>query len=310
MTNYDNETLVDLIRNGAAQDRKGYLALLYNQNYQYIRKICKRFSGIAEIEDLMQEAYFGLRIAVIKYDNAQGVPFINYAAICIEQAVKRYIADCGSVVRLPVHLRDAVNKYRYAVKAFMQANGREPTDDELRRLLSLTDKQFKRLKECLLLDGTISLDKEIGDQDGATTIIDMIPDPEDHYEKVDDQIDRKIFVNDVWSEVDRLKERESEIIREYYKEEKTLDIIGKSKGISCEGVRKIRDRGLGKLKGSKLLNTYREEFYHKAYSGTGLTAYQNTGTSATERIAMQLYEHGIAKSVNDIENIIKKVKQN
>ena len=311
MTTYDNETLVDLIRNGAAKDRKDYLTMLYNQNYPYIRKICKRFSGIEEIDDLMQEAYFGLRIAVSKYDDAQGVPFINYAAIWIEQVVKRYIADCGNVVRLPVYLREGINKYKYTVKAFTQENGREPTDQELRSLLSLTERQFERLKDRVILDSTLSLDTKVTAEDGAgaMTFVETIADPEDHYEEIDNRIDREIFNNDVWNEVDRLRDREAEIIKEYFIEEKTLDDIGISKGITRERVRQIRNRGLDKLKQSKLLNTYREELCQKGYNAVGLRAYRNTGTSSTERTAIKLYNYGITKNVNDVEKTIKRAKK-
>ena len=311
MTTYDNETLVDLIRNGAAKDRKDYLTMLYDQNYPYIRKICKRFSGIEEIDDLMQEAYFGLRIAVSKYDDAQGVPFINYAAIWIEQVVKRYIANCGNVVRLPVHLREGINKYKYTVKAFTQENGREPTDQELRSLLSLTERQFERLKDRVILDSTLSLDTKVTAEDGAgaMTFVETIADPEDHYEEIDNRIDREIFNNDVWSEVDRLRDREAEIIKEYFIEEKTLDDIGISKGITRERVRQIRNRGLDKLKQSKLLNTYREELCQKGYNAVGLRAYRNTGTSSTERTAIELYNYGITKNVNDVEKTIKRAKK-
>lgn len=65
-----NEELVDLIQAGDhVQDNMG---LLYQQNRRFITGIALPFSSSVELDDLMQEAYFGLEKAVSKYDPTLG----------------------------------------------------------------------------------------------------------------------------------------------------------------------------------------------------------------------------------------------
>ena len=111
MEKQTNETLVDIIRNEKSADQMKHLADLYQQNYPYIMRICKKYSGHEELDDLMQEAFFGLRIAVDRYEADQGTPFINYAAIWIEQVIQRYIENCGNVIRVPTYLHTNIIKY-------------------------------------------------------------------------------------------------------------------------------------------------------------------------------------------------------
>lgn len=94
MTERTNEVLVKLFQDATDhRERMDYLKELYQDNYLFILKVCRKFSAFEEIDDLTQEAFLGLRIAVERYDPDQGVPFVNYAAIWIEQALRRYLEN-------------------------------------------------------------------------------------------------------------------------------------------------------------------------------------------------------------------------
>lgn len=106
----DNEQLVARIRAGV--DTADNMLILYEQNHGFIHKMALKYSGYAEIEDLKQEAYIGLCAAVEHYDEDKGVAFISYAGFWIKQTMQRYIDNCGGVVRLPVHAREWIAKYK------------------------------------------------------------------------------------------------------------------------------------------------------------------------------------------------------
>ena len=57
-----NEELVRLIQEGV--DIQENMGILYKQNEGFIRTTCNPFSERAELDDLMQEAYFALVDAV------------------------------------------------------------------------------------------------------------------------------------------------------------------------------------------------------------------------------------------------------
>lgn len=83
-----NEELVALIQAGDhVQDNMGQL---YQQNREFIVKIALPYSKSVELEDLVQEAYFGLEKAVQRYDPTTGFKFLTYAEDCIRGTIQRY----------------------------------------------------------------------------------------------------------------------------------------------------------------------------------------------------------------------------
>ena len=99
-----NEQIV--VRIQAGENTADNMLKLWQQTESFIAKLAMSYQGYAELEDLKQEGYIGLCEAVRQYDSDKGVPFINYAAFWIRQVMRRYIDNCCSVVRLPVHVRD------------------------------------------------------------------------------------------------------------------------------------------------------------------------------------------------------------
>lgn len=275
MTEHTNESLVDAIRRTENEaEKKVYLAELYQNNYFYFWKICKRYSAYENIDDLMQESFFGLWTAVERYDAKQGIPFVNYSAIWIEQTISAYIETCGHVVRVPRWMNNRIIRYEKARKKFYQENEREPSDKELADIMKLTIKQLEKIKKNALVIDAKSLDKVISTEDGDLALIDIIPDPIDRYEENIDQMDEDIKRKIIWDEVDRLKENESQVIKDCYLKGKTLNDIGKDRGCSHENIRQIRDRALSKLKESQVIQKYADDY---------LSATTHTGIDKTER---------------------------
>ena len=105
----DNEQLVARIQ--AGEDEAENMMRLWQQNRGFIAKIARQYAGRAEMEDLEQEGYIGLCEAVRHYDPDKGVPFINYAAFWIRQAMRRYADVCGAAVRLPSNVVDWIREF-------------------------------------------------------------------------------------------------------------------------------------------------------------------------------------------------------
>lgn len=314
MTEYTNETLVDLIRNTSDKaERRNHLTALYQQNYQYIRKVCRKYSGYEELDDLMQESFFGLRLAVDRYDPDQGIPFINFASIHIEAVIRRYILNCGHTIRIPSDIYSKIIKYVKTDKAYMQKKGRHPTDQELEELLSLDADHLKKLKEYADILKTLSIDKSISSEDDSLTFADMIPDPRDRFEEVSEKLDdiRKHEV--IWNEVEQLKPDQALVIKKYFRDSVPLSSMARSMGLSCEAVRKIKKRGLKSLRGSKKILLYADDYLSaKAFSGTGLSTFLHTGMSSTERTAIDQLEHcdqGLQQYIKETERDIRRIEK-
>lgn len=70
----ENEQLVARIQ--AGEDVAENMLKLYDQNKGFIAKVAKKYQGLAELDDLLQEGYIGLSEAVDHFDAGRGVSFI------------------------------------------------------------------------------------------------------------------------------------------------------------------------------------------------------------------------------------------
>ena len=103
-----NEQLVARIQ--AGENTAENMLQLWQQTKAYIYKVAKKYSGYAEMDDLMQEGYLGLNAAVEHYKPDQGTKFISYLTFWLKMRMQRYIENNGSV-RLPSAMYQADMRY-------------------------------------------------------------------------------------------------------------------------------------------------------------------------------------------------------
>lgn len=141
----ENEQLVARIQ--AGEDVAENMLKLYDQNKGFIAKVAKKYQGLAELDDLLQEGYIGLSEAVDHFDAGRGVSFIHYAAFWIRQGMKRYVDNCGGTIRLPVHAREDVYEYNRAVKEYRRQFGEWPSDCALCSILDVSRENYRRSRK-------------------------------------------------------------------------------------------------------------------------------------------------------------------
>lgn len=80
--------------------------------YKMVISIAGAFVGYGvELNDLVQQGNGGLLVGIWKFDNTLGHEVSTYVTNWIRQAITRTIADCGTTIRVPVHVRDRYLKY-------------------------------------------------------------------------------------------------------------------------------------------------------------------------------------------------------
>lgn len=281
-----NEELVAKIQAGI--NVQEYMGLLFEQNRKYIYKIAVHYSSVAEIDDLMQEGYFGLERAVKGYQPEFGTAFISYAGYWIEQAMKRYIQNMGRTKRIPIHVLENISKYQKFRADFQAITGNEPSDDEYCSYLKMSKKQLNSLRKYIYEADAISLDALIpGSEDSS--IGDLIPDQYDLEESVIDDIATAEGKQCLWEAVDDLGGRYTEIIKGQFQEGQTLDVQSSKLHISRERVRKLRNKALALLqcdsrvrKSAEIYGYGSPQLYHWSRG-----RFFNTNSSSTEFIALK-----------------------
>ena len=130
-----NEELVIRFQNG---DEAAFEELIRN-NYGMISRSTKDLYSFGirnvEFDDLWQEAIIGMYHAAKKYNPASGNRFMTYAFFWMRERVQRFIANCGTTIRVPVKVHEDIKKYRLLLKDIFQ-NYPEATPEMRRELIA------------------------------------------------------------------------------------------------------------------------------------------------------------------------------
>lgn len=284
-----NEELVALIQAGDhVQDNMGQL---YQQNREFIAKIALPYSKSVELEDLLQEAYFGLEKAVQRYDPTTGFKFLTYAESWIRQSIHRYCQNSGNLKRLPVHVLENISKYQKFRSDFQSIVGDEPTDEEYCHYLGVTTGQLKTLRKYMVGSEPVSLEGAIPGADNLTlgeTLADEFNLEETVCNDVAEQQDKEV----IWGAVSALDGRQAGIITGHFKNGETLDNLSDRLQISKERVRQLKNKGIKLLRRNRKLKELAGMYGYgcaQAYHW-GVRHYKNTRTSSTEFLALKHIE--------------------
>lgn len=204
----------DLIRRYQAGDRHAGEILLRAHAPLITRWVRWYGRGKHDLEfaDLMAEAQIGFLHGVARFDFTKAVQLPTYVTHWMRSRVERAKANLGSTIRVPVHLRDQRKKDR--------------ADDDPRAVAARNALNLRRL------------DAPIGDEDGATTLADVVPDEDDPEANVAEREDEHVRTSLAHAILAALPEREADIIKRRAAGE-TLDDIGATWGVSRERIRQI-----------------------------------------------------------------------
>ncbi len=285
-----NEQLT--VRIQAGEDAAENMLQLWRQNEGFIAKMAMRYQGYAELDDLKQEGYIGLCEAVRQYDPEQGASFISYATFWIRQAMRRYIDNCGSTVRIPVHAREWIGKYKGAVREYQKHYGAEPSESALCAILGVRREKLHAIQKDARMGQTESLSRPTAGEDEGLTLGDMVPSGEDMEGDVIKALDTAAMRREVWIAVDSLPDVLPDVVRLRYRDWKTLEQTGESLGVNRSQIRDLERKAFRMLRTKKRgeqLRGYYEEYLQAApVRHVSVAAFNRTWTSSVERDALGL----------------------
>lgn len=302
-----NEELVLKIQ--AGDDRKDLLEQLYTNNLGIIRNIVQRYSGVTDLDDLMQEAFFGIVKAAYQYDPERGA-FTTYAGYWIHAVIRKYLESNGRTIRIPAATQSLIFKYRKIQEMYQKTMAGDPDPEYAAALLGVSKKTAERIIDESRILRIISLDTPIREDKGIT-YTDAIPDISDEgktEETVIDKIQNEELKEVIWPIVDGLPPEQAEVIRKEYKEGKQRARIAQELHISPEAVgerKRAAFVALRRGKNRKILEEY-WKLEASSYKHTGFRSFSESFTSNTENMAMRLLE--LRKKYEDFDDVLKILK--
>ena len=241
--------VVELVRRGQSEAARAKREMI-EANLRLVIKFAKKSSnrGLGlDFSDLVQDGNIGLMKAVDKFDYRLGNKFSTYATNWIQQGISRSIADQARTIRIPVHMIDNIHKIQRASRQFMHKYGRQPTAEELSKIIYLpVDKIHKAMKVNLK---PMSLEAPVGSEDDSSRI-EIIADEtaKNPFTSAAQKNLRKI-VTQILSELDP---KEETVLRQRFgmstNKTSTLEEVGEYIGVTRERIRQIEQKALNKLK--------------------------------------------------------------
>lgn len=198
-------------------------------------------------QDLVQEGNASLFQAIDGFDWRRDVRFRTYGQYWVHQAVLKMLYNSSRTVRVPIWVQKILGKIRRAQEAGRR-EGRELTHAEIAARIDVSESKVAWVLSTRRY--AVSLDAEVGGDDGGATLGQMLPDVDQV--PVPDGIppgDLRAVLAEVMSD---LPEREQGILSRRFglggDEPETLGEIADDLGITAERVRQLQNAALGRIK--------------------------------------------------------------
>lgn len=209
---------------------------LISGNLRLVLSVIQRFANRGEnLDDLFQVGCIGLIKAIDNFELDRGLRLSTYAVPMIIGEVRRYLRD-NSTMRVSRSMRDTAYKVLQAKEAYMAQHQREPSVDEIAKILEL-----KREDVVFALDAIVepvSLYEPVYSDGGDTIcVMDQVRDTKN----TDEQWTERIALKEA---VSHLTPREKEILDLRFFQGKTQMEVSAEIGISQAQVSRLEKGAL------------------------------------------------------------------
>lgn len=236
LSNEEKTALFEKIKRGDKAARETFIG----GNLRLVLSVIQRFNNRGEnLDDLFQIGCIGLIKAIDNFDTSHNVKFSTYAVPMIIGEIRRYLRD-NNQIRVSRSMRDIAYKALKAKEEYINKHAKEPTVDELAKMLELPKEDVVFALESI--QDPVSL-HEPAYNDGTDTIFVM------------DQVRDTKNTDEHWLEnialsqaMKRLTDREKHIISLRFFSGKTQMEVAEEIGISQAQVSRLEKGALDRMK--------------------------------------------------------------
>ena len=200
-----------------------------------------RNPGPLDVEDLTSAGMMGLLAAISRFDPSRETKFRTFAEYRIRGAM---LDEIRAMDWVPRSVRTRIDKVNTTSAEFIKKTGRPPNQEEMAEALGVISEELAGIpvREATVL----SLDETVGDDDDFCTLKDVLPalnQPDPLASCISNQIGDVLM-----AAINRLPERQRNVVRLYYFSGLTMKAIGVQHGLTESGVCRVHAEALHRLK--------------------------------------------------------------
>ncbi len=234
-----NEETQALLRRAKQGDQQAREELI-SGNLRLVLSVIQRFSNRGEnADDLFQVGCIGLIKAIDNFNTDLDVKFSTYGVPMIVGEVRRYLRD-NSAMRVSRAMRDTAYRVLQAKEAYLAEHQKEPTVDEIARLLELKREDVVFAMEAIV-DPVSLYEPVYSDSGDALTVMDQVRDSKNTDESWLEHIALK-------EAIAQLNQRERDILSMRFFQGKTQMEVSAEIGISQAQVSRLEKNALKQIR--------------------------------------------------------------
>ena len=209
-------------------------------NLRLVLSITKKFNFRGEnVDDIFQVGVVGLIKAINNFDITQNVQFSTYAVPMIIGEIKRFLRD-SSTLRISRSLRDISYKVSKEREKYISERNEEPTIQYLAEKVGETEEDIIMAMDSMIQPISI-YDAAYSDGGDVIYILDQLKNEKNEMEHLTDKIC-------VLQAIEKLSEKEKNIIKRRYFDNKTQIELAEEIGISQAQVSRIEKTAIARMK--------------------------------------------------------------
>jgi RNA polymerase sporulation-specific sigma factor len=237
LSNEEKKELLIKVKKGDKNARQKFISC----NLKLVLSVIKKFNNRQEdVDDLFQIGCVGLIKAIDNFNPDLNVQFSTYAVPMIIGEIRRYLRD-NNPIRVSRSIRDLAYKALAFRDKYVKQNQKDPTLSEISNALNVSKEE---LSACLdAIQEPVSLQEAVHSSNDSDNlyVMDQISDKKDNDENWSDRIA-------LLDSLDKLSERERQIIKLRFFECKTQVEVSSEIGISQAQVSRLEKSAIKNIR--------------------------------------------------------------